>query len=203
MFRWICLLIGYCIGCIQTAYFVSKVWKTDLRKQGSGNLGTTNALRVLGKKAGAVTFAGDILKSMLAFFLCRALFGETGGALAGVYGSVGAILGHDFPFYLNFKGGKGIAVTIGMALSIVITLEPLLALPCLVFGIGAVMATETISAGSLMLSLIIPVSCFALKLPLELVAVTTATGVLAFWQHRANIRRLLTGTENKFSLRKK
>lgn len=111
MFRLICLCIGYCIGCIETAYVVGRIWQVDLRQHGSGNLGTTNALRVLGKKAGALVFIGDIMKSVIAFVICRAIFGSN---LAGVYGSVGAVLGHNYPFYLNFKGGKGIAVMIGM-----------------------------------------------------------------------------------------
>ena len=105
MFRLICLCIGYCIGCIETAYVVGRIWQVDLRQHGSGNLGTTNALRVLGKKAGALVFIGDIMKSVIAFVICRAIFGSN---LAGVYGSVGAVLGHNYPFYLKFKGGKGI-----------------------------------------------------------------------------------------------
>ena len=67
MFRLICLCIGYCIGCIETAYVVGRIWQVDLRQHGSGNLGTTNALRVLGKKAGALVFIGDIMKSVIAF----------------------------------------------------------------------------------------------------------------------------------------
>lgn len=201
MFRIVCLLIGYGIGCIETAYFVGKLWKTDLRRYGSGNLGTTNALRVLGKKAGALTFVGDILKSLVAFFLCRAVFPEA--PLAGVYGGVGAILGHDFPFYLHFRGGKGIAATIGLTLSIVLTMEPRLAIPTTVFGVCAVILTRMISVGSLVLSLTIPVSCYVLDLPLELVVLTALLCVLAFWRHKENIRRILAGNENTFSLKKK
>ena len=109
MFRLICIAIGYCIGCIQTAFIMGKLCKTDLSKKGSGNLGTTNALRVLGFKAGAVTFIGDILKGVVSFIIARWLFPDM-GILAGIYACAGTILGHDFPFYLHFKGGKGIAV---------------------------------------------------------------------------------------------
>lgn len=104
MFRVICILLGYGIGCLQSAYLVGRISNVDLRQYGSGNLGTTNALRVLGKKAGAITFVCDILKSVVGFLLCKMLFKEI--ELAGLYGCVGVILGHDFPFYLNFKGGK-------------------------------------------------------------------------------------------------
>ena len=113
MFRLICMIIGYCIGCIETAHVIGKLWGVDLRKHGSGNLGTTNTLRVLGKKAGAMVFIGDILKSVIAYLICRAVFKDN-GTIAGLFGSAGAILGHNYPFYLNFKGGKGIAVMIGM-----------------------------------------------------------------------------------------
>ena len=117
MFRLICIAIGYFIGCIQTAFIMGKLCKTDLSKKGSGNLGTTNALRVLGFKAGAVTFIGDILKGVVSFIIARWLFPDM-GVLAGIYACAGTILGHDFPFYLHFKGGKGIAATIGLVLCI-------------------------------------------------------------------------------------
>ena len=84
MFRLICILIGYGIGCIETAHVVGKLWKVDLRQHGSGNLGTTNALRVLGKKAGAMVFIGDILKSVIAFLICRAIFPDN-GMIAGLF----------------------------------------------------------------------------------------------------------------------
>ena len=98
MFRLICLVLGYFIGCIQSAYIVGKIWHKDIRKYGSGNLGSTNALRVLGKKAAAITFTCDILKAVLAFVIAYHIFGRS--IVAGVYASAGAVLGHDFPFYL-------------------------------------------------------------------------------------------------------
>ena len=82
MFRLICLCIGYCIGCIETAYVVGRIWQVDLRQHGSGNLGTTNALRVLGKKAGALVFIGDIMKSVIAFVICRAMGATWQGYMA-------------------------------------------------------------------------------------------------------------------------
>lgn len=202
MFRIACLVIGYFVGCIETAYFVSKAWKTDLRSQGSGNLGTTNALRVLGVKAGAATFAGDILKSVLAFAVGMLLFPEA-GALAGMYGSIGAILGHDFPFYLRFKGGKGIAATIGMVLGLGFTVSPLLMLVTFAIGIIGVAASHTISAGSLLFAVSIPAAAYFLRFPGEMTMLAAALCVLAFWKHRANIGRLLAGNENRFSIRKK
>ena len=200
MFRVICVLIGYFVGCIQSAYVVGKFNHVDIRQYGSGNLGTTNALRVLGKKAGAITFICDILKSVISFAVCYKLFG--GNIMAGVYASFGAVLGHDFPFYLKFKGGKGIAATIGMTLSLIVTFNPLIAVITYTAGIIGIAATNTISAGSIVFSVAIPVACFILKDPYELTAVTAFMCVLAIYKHRSNIERLRAGTENKFIKKK-
>ena len=201
MFRLICLLIGYFIGCISMAYIVGRITKTDLRKKGSGNLGTTNALRVLGFRAGVSTFVGDILKGVLAFFICRMLFPEE-SLLAGIYAGAGAILGHDFPFYLKFKGGKGIAATIGMVLSLTFVFSPLLGAITIAIGILGVACSRYISVGSLMFSVSIPISAFFLGIPGEGALILTGLACLAVWLHRANIKRLRTGTENKFTLHK-
>ena len=202
MFRLICMLIGYCIGCIETAHVVGKLWKVDLRKHGSGNLGTTNALRVLGKKAGAMVFIGDILKSVVAFLICGAVFGEN-ATIAGLFGSAGAILGHNYPFYLNFKGGKGIAVMIGMTASLAFTTNPLLALPNAIIGFGLAFGTRYVSMGSLGFATCLPISCYLLGYEKEVILITLAASALAFWRHRKNIRNLLNGTENRFGSKKK
>lgn len=207
MFRLICMLIGYGIGCIESAHIIGKLWRVDLRQHGSGNLGTTNALRVLGKKAGALVFIGDILKSVIAFLICRAVFKgadvATSGLLAGTYGSVGAVLGHNYPFYLNFKGGKGIAVMIGMTACLAFGLHPLLAVPTAVLGFGLAIGTRYVSIGSLTFALVLPITCYLLHYPTEIIWVTVGVSALAFWRHRLNIKKLLNGTENKFGSKKK
>ena len=196
MFRLICMVIGYCIGCIETAHVVGKLWKVDLRKHGSGNLGTTNALRVLGKKAGAMVFIGDILKSVAAFLICGAVFGENATI-------AGAILGHNYPFYLNFKGGKGIAVMIGMTASLAFTTNPLLAIPNALIGFGLAFGTRYVSMGSLGFATCLPISCYLLGYEKEVILITLAASALAFWRHRKNIKNLLNGTENRFGSKKK
>ena len=203
MFRLICMLIGYCIGCIETAYVVGKLWRVDLRKHGSGNLGTTNALRVLGKKAGAMVFIGDILKSVIAFLICRAVFKDDNALVAGMFGSVGAILGHNYPFYLNFKGGKGIAVMIGMTATLAFTTNPLLAIPNALIGFGLAFGTRYVSLGSLGFATCLPISCYLLGYEKEVVLITLAASALAFWRHRKNIKNLMNGTENRFGSKKK
>lgn len=201
MFRIFCLLIGYFIGCISMGFIVGKVTKTDLRKKGSGNLGTTNALRVLGFRAGAATFLGDILKGVLAFFLCRAIFPDH-SLLASIYAGAGTILGHDFPFYLKFKGGKGIASTIGFVLSLAFVFSPLFAVITIGVGILGVMFSHFISVGSILFYISIPICAFFFGMPIEGVVLFTALAILAIWLHRANIKRLRSGTENKFTLHK-
>ncbi|KAF5081078.1 Glycerol-3-phosphate acyltransferase [anaerobic digester metagenome] len=201
MFRLISLLIGYFIGCISMGFIVGKLTKTDLRKKGSGNLGTTNALRVLGFRAGLATFLGDILKGVLAFFFCRLIFPDD-SLLAGIYAGAGTILGHDFPFYLKFKGGKGIAATIGVVLSLTFVFSPYLGVITIAIGIMGVAFSGFISMGSILFSITIPISAYFLGMPTEGVAIFTALAVLATWLHRANIRRLISGTENKFTLHK-
>ncbi|WP_313526468.1 glycerol-3-phosphate 1-O-acyltransferase PlsY [Anaerotignum sp.] len=201
MFRIFSLLIGYFIGCISMGFIVGKITKTDLRKKGSGNLGTTNALRVLGFRAGLATFLGDILKGVIAFFVCRWLFPDN-SLLAGIYAGVGAVLGHDFPFYLQFKGGKGIASTIGLILSLSFVFSPAIGLITFGVGIIGVVLSHYISVGSIAFSVSIPLIAIVLGAPMEGVALFAALAVLAIWRHKENIKRLKSGTENKFTLHK-
>ena len=110
------ILVGYLAGCFQTAYIVGKINRhIDIRQYGSGNAGTTNALRVMGLKLGLLTFAGDFLKSFLTVTIVLLL---TKDSLSAIAAGFGVILGHDFPAFLNFRGGKGIASTIGLAFAL-------------------------------------------------------------------------------------
>ncbi len=196
----VCILIGYAVGCIQSAYIVGKMMHVDLRKHGSGNLGSTNALRVLGKKAGAITFICDILKSVISFLICRAIWPDM-GMVAGLYGCVGAVLGHDFPFYLKFRGGKGIAAMIGMIFCLS-TYQPMVAVFAFGAGIIAILLTRYVSVGSMFFSIIIPILLFWFQFPKEAIIITIGLGILALFRHKTNIQRLLTGTENKLVSKK-
>ena len=121
MERIICLLIGYACGLFQTAYIYGRMHGIDIRTVGSGNAGTTNALRVLGRKAGAIVFLGDVLKTVIAVLIVRLIFGAAYADsiyLLIFYAAAGVILGHNYPFYLGFKGGKGIAATAGMIIAL-------------------------------------------------------------------------------------
>ncbi len=212
MIRLVCLFIGYIFGCFQTAYIYGRLHGIDIRKYGSGNAGTTNSLRVLGKKAGAIVLLCDILKTGLAMTLIRFLFREQYGDilyLLALYAGAGAILGHNFPFFLKFKGGKGIACTAGL----IIFFHPYMLLPQVITFFGTFFITHYVSLGSLLVQLVLiaemvlfgqmglwGMSQAALN---ELYLVTVLLAILAFWGHRANIDRLLHKTERKTYLSKK
>ena len=217
MERLICLAVGYVCGLFQTGYLVGKINHVDIRKSGSGNAGTTNALRVMGWKAGILTFAGDVVKLVVAAVIIRFLYRGTDCLpLLVMYAGAGVTLGHNFPFYMNFKGGKGIAVMAGLVLvnSFWEMPESLLLIPVtLAFFLVPVIATRYISVGSLA-----AYTAFLLEMILigqwgwldmeqgyryELYVVLFALTVLAWYRHMANIVRLMAGTENKFGTKKK
>lgn len=213
MVRLLCLVFGYVFGLFQTAYFYGKSKGIDIREHGSGNAGTTNALRVLGRKAGLIVFAGDCLKCIIAVVLIRIFYGEAYGDsiyLLCIYTAAGAILGHNFPFYMGFKGGKGIAATAGFVLSFHPTFIPV----GLLLFFGTFFLTHYVSLGSLlvyvgfMTQLIISGQCglFGSMSQAELIEmyiVGFLLAVMAFWKHRENIKRLLHGEERKTYLSKK
>ena len=120
MERIICLVIGYVCGLFQTGYIIGKLHKTDIREHGSGNAGTTNAFRTFGKKAGALTLLGDCLKCVLAIVIVRMIYGNSMSGilpLLTLYAALGCILGHNFPISMEFRGGKGIAASVGMIIA--------------------------------------------------------------------------------------
>lgn len=210
MERLICLAAGYLFGLFQTGYIYGRMNGLDIRDYGSGNSGTTNALRVLGKKAGLIVFVGDVLKTIFPCLLVRLVFaGQTEYVYVYIlYAAAGVILGHNFPFYLGFKGGKGIAATAGLIASI----DWRLALVCLAAFLLIVAVTRYVSLGSLVVSLIFFV-WNALMARAGAYGLTAASGreytvlafliaVMAFWRHRANIGRLIHGTENKIGAKK-
>ena len=206
MERLICIAIGYVFGLFQTSYIYGKMHGIDIRKCGSGNAGTTNMLRTLGTKAGAITLLGDAFKCVIAVLVVRALFHtqyEEILPLLSIYTAAGVILGHNFPFYMNFRGGKGIAATAGliMSMSWQMTL-----LGILVFG-GTVALTHYVSLGSLLVyvSFLAELIFFGQsgmfgmtqRYLNEMYLVALVLAVLAFWMHRANIVRLVHGDERK------
>ena len=206
MERIICLLIGYVFGLFQTAYIYGKLHGIDIRNYGSGNAGTTNTLRVLGTKAGILVLFGDMLKCILAVVAAVLIFGSTHQDmiyLLKIYASAGAILGHNFPFYLHFKGGKGIAATAGM----IVAFHPLFVPVCGALFFGVFFVTHYVSLGSLVLyagffiEMVVlgQMGIFGMSQPhlIELYIITALLTIMAYYKHRENIKRLLSGTERK------
>lgn len=209
MERIICLAIGYICGLLQTGYLVGKMNHVDIRKEGSGNAGSTNALRVMGWKAGAMTFAGDVIKCLAAVLIARYIYRDTEYVpLLAMYAGMGATLGHNFPFYLKFKGGKGIAVLAGLVLATGFVMVPI---PLTAFLI-AVLMTRYVSLGSLLASSMFFLEVLfygqlggfdmAFRYRMELYVLVFLLMVLAWVRHKENIKRLLAGTENPFRSKK-
>ena len=213
MERIICLLIGHVFGLFQTAYFYGKAHGIDIRQYGSGNSGTTNALRVLGTKAGLIVLAGDCLKCILAVVVIRMLYGGSHPDmiyLLCLYAGAGAVLGHNYPFYMGFRGGKGIAATAGLILSF----HPYFIIMGVAVFFGIFFTTHLVSLGSLLVYL-----GFVIEMVIcgqngvfagmgqaqlyEMYALSFLLAALAYWKHRENILRLLHGNERRTYLFKK
>lgn len=199
----ICMCLGYLFGCIQTGYIYGRfLHGIDVREFGSGNAGTTNTLRTLGKKAGYITFLGDAIKAVVAVWLVRYLLfpGLDMTHVLEMITALGVVLGHNFPFYLDFKGGKGIAATGGLMFALDIRMALIAAI---VFGL-VFFLTRYVSVGSLAITALFPFMILFFypgeRMMFILAIVFT---VMAWIRHRDNIKRLLNGTENKFERKDK
>lgn len=212
MERLICLLIGYGFGLFQTGYIYGRMHNVDIHKVGSGNAGSTNALRTMGIKAGIITLLGDCFKCIAAVLVVRGIYAGSHAdilPLLSLYAGFGAVMGHNYPFYLGFKGGKGIAATAGMILATDLRMAGL----CLIVFIVIVGVTRFVSLGSLTVTVLFVVQLviagqmgqFGLTQVqlFEMYGIGLLFMLSAFFQHRANIKRLRNGTENKISFKKK
>ncbi len=203
--RLIALVMGYFCGCFPTGYLVGKSKGIDIRKHGSGNTGATNTLRTLGWGPAGLTFFGDCMKTVLAIVLANLLLHRTGFdmTILELYAGLGAVLGHNFPFYFKFKGGKGIACTAGLTFALFPGAVPV----CLTVFVLCIALSKYVSLGSIMMSILLVIQIFVfnfygiLGVPetsvVEFDILVLVLGVLAIFQHRENIVRLFKGTENK------
>ena len=192
----ICLGLGYLFGCFSTGYFIGKLKKVDIRNYGSKSAGTTNALRTLGAKAAIITLLGDMLKAILPILLVKLLFYQNDEyvQLLSLYTGLGVVLGHNYPVWLGFKGGKGIAATGG----VMVAFDPWIVLVALPIFVISVAITRYVSVGSLLVAIVFPTWIyFSCPKELHMLIVALMFTLLAFIKHRANIKRLLNGTENK------
>ena len=211
--RIICLAVGYLCGLFQTAYIYGRTKGIDIREKGSGNAGTTNTLRTFGVKAGVLVLFVDMLKCAIACLAARFIIAPYLAPdinyLLVLYAAAGAILGHNFPFYMNFRGGKGIAATAGL----IICFHWSFFIMGVIVFFGTFFTTHYVSLGSLLvyagfiIQIIIEgqtgvfgMSQAALN---EMYIVSAILAVMAYYKHRENIKRLLKGQERKTYLKKK
>lgn len=218
MERIICIVIGYIFGLFQTGYIYGKLNHVDIRDYGSGNAGTTNAMRVLGKKAGIITYLGDCFKAVAASLVICAIFRNESSVFLftlKLYGGLGVVLGHNFPFYMGFKGGKGIAASSGVILGLWDFKLTVIAL--ITFAIVTIVS-KYVSLGSLMMMAGFFVEFvvfnelnmlglhgnmhFGGKNRIEMYLVVFVIVALAFVKHRTNIERLINGNERKIGQKK-
>jgi glycerol-3-phosphate acyltransferase PlsY len=184
-------VIAYLIGNISFSLLISKVFfKDDVRKHGSGNAGSTNMIRAFGFKIGVITFIGDVLKGILAAYIGKLIAGIDGAYIAGIL----VVAGHNWPVFMNFKGGKGVATTLGMLFVVI----PWITLICSIIGLTIAFMGRIVSIGSLIgvvLSAIVAISRQYYDVKFVLFALVYAS--MCLFTHRHNIKRLLRGEENK------
>ncbi|MGM7701690.1 glycerol-3-phosphate 1-O-acyltransferase PlsY [Pseudalkalibacillus sp. Hm43] len=191
------ILIGYFIGSISFSYLIAKkIKKVDIRTQGSGNAGATNTLRVLGWGPAIAVLLLDASKGIVAVLLSYLLGVEGWVAfLAGLF----AIVGHNWPIYYGFRGGKGVATTIGVFAILVF-------IPALIAGGVAILTialTRYVSLGSLFFIILTPIlAAFMGEYGTAYIILATVIGLLSLWRHRTNIQRLMKGTESKLGQKK-
>ena len=191
------LIIGYLIGSINPAIIISRIMGTDIRKHGSGNAGATNTYRALGLGPALGVLAFDILKGIIAVILARLIFPDSPGS--DVCAGFGAILGHNFPLYFKFKGGKGVLTSFAVAL----VLQPWAALVAFAVGVAVIAVTKYVSLGSMIGAVVLPIATvFFNRGDILLLAFTTVLALLIIIRHSQNIERLMSGTERKLGEKK-
>ncbi|MBQ3384993.1 MAG: glycerol-3-phosphate 1-O-acyltransferase PlsY [Erysipelotrichaceae bacterium] len=195
-------LIGYIVGSIPWALIIGKVfYKTDIREHGSGNLGATNAGRVLGTKVFYLVAVLDAMKGFIAYMVLKS-FDPSLALLTAVF----TVIGHCYPLFSGFKGGKGVATSAGILLAISLTSFRYFAfqvgIPLFVFA-SLALSTQYISLGSMCAFISATIVCWCMNPDKRICILITFLTVFIIYKHKANIQRLLNHTENKFSLTKK
>ncbi|MFC2729440.1 MAG: glycerol-3-phosphate 1-O-acyltransferase PlsY [Centipeda sp. (in: firmicutes)] len=184
-------VLAYLIGSIPSGLILGKLfWHTDLREHGSHNIGATNAWRTLGKIPGIIVFASDSIKGQAGVLLGLSLVGTP---LAAVVGGLMAIVGHSFSFFLRFRGGKGVATSLG----VLTMLMGNVTLIVFLLWLAIVYATRYVSLGSVVAGFLVPILAVLFAYPLEYIVFTVIAAILVIVRHRENIKRLMNGTENK------
>ncbi|TJX16146.1 glycerol-3-phosphate 1-O-acyltransferase PlsY [Tissierella creatinini] len=186
------ITLSYLLGCFSTAYLIGKIFKNiDIRGYGSGNAGATNVMRVLGKKMGVLTFLLDFVKGIIAVLIGIKISGYNGGLLAAIF----VVLGHDYPVFLRFKGGKGISTTIGT----VALLNFPIALTSVIIGILTALISKYVSLGSIIFLIMVPIISliFSPTNSNNFIITYSILAIIGIYRHKENIKKILNKTENR------
>ena len=187
----IAAVAAYLLGSVSVSVLLTKlVFHNDVRNQGSGNAGATNVARVFGMGAGVITLFGDVAKTVIAMLIGKWLAGDTGLAVAGA----ACLIGHCWPVYFRFKGGKGVSV--GAAVGAMIDWRIILVLVAVFFLTFAI--CRIVSVCSMACAVTLPLACLVLAVPTPQLVLGILTGILVFFMHRGNLVRLFRGEEKKF-----
>ncbi len=190
-------LASYLLGSVPTGLILAKLFaKTDIRSMGSGNIGATNAARLLGRKLGGLTLLGDLLKGFVPVYIGSLYFADTHGRadylVLSIFG-FSAFLGHLFPVYLKFKGGKGVATCFG----VFAFLAPAPLIMVLALFVIIIAVSRFVSLGSLSAAVFLPILLLAFSYPLPVIIAAMCMGLMIFIRHRENLKRLMLGTERR------
>ena len=196
-------LLAYFIGSVSfSVIFSRKFAGFDVREKGSGNAGTTNVLRTAGTKLAVLTLLCDILKGVIAIliaFIASKIWKDIDGTLLKYLAGFFAILGHTFPIFFEFRGGKGVATALG----VLITLNWKIGLICLIFAVIIIAFTKMVSVGSILAAVLYPIlTIFMSDFKFSTVLVSIFIALLVIFNHRENLKRIKNGTENKLSFKK-
>lgn len=192
----ILILGGYLLGSVPSGILVGRAFGVDVRDVGSGNIGTANVLRAAGKGAAVLTMAGDMVKGIVPVVLAR-LFTESEWVIASV--ALAAVIGHCWPVFLGFKGGKGVATGAGTS----IALAPIAGLSMFALWWAVALLSRYTSLAAIVVMVASPFAFIIAGKPLPYVLYTIVGGLAVLWRHRENVRSLLTGTERKVGEKKK
>lgn len=191
----ICAVIGYFLGSLSAGLMLTRNTGVDIRKQGSSNIGATNVLRLLGAKMGVLTFLGDFAKGLVACTLGYLIVGRNGAAFAGIF----AVLGHNWPVFYDFRGGKGIATST----AVLLFLFPVPTLINFAIAVAVALISRYVSLASLSLISLSLINTIVSRPFFPDILTALILCVLGYWRHRANIERLISGTESKLFQNKK
>lgn len=201
----ISVVLSYLIGSIPTGFLIGRARGIDLRQHGSGNIGATNAMRVLGRGLGVFVLIVDLLKGWISAYAIpiivkKILFPEidqSAMAVCSVFAGVGAVIGHTYTVWLGFNGGKGIATSAGVFLA----LTPVATLICLGIWLIIVVTTRLVSLGSIIAAILLPILVGVTARQRLILVVTVIVSILVIWRHKSNISRLINGTESRISFK--